>query len=68
MPGYDPRGMQGQGLLYATSNRGACHLRGNMLGPELLGVPNWSTGIQGKAGVLINLQNMGAVIDSMGHV
>ena len=23
MPAYDPRGMQGQGLLYATSNRGA---------------------------------------------
>ena len=29
MPAYDPRGMQGQGLLYATSNRGACHMRGN---------------------------------------
>jgi len=27
--GYDPRAMQGMGLLYATSNRGACHLRGN---------------------------------------
>ncbi len=26
--GYDPRAMQGMGLLYATSNRGACHLRG----------------------------------------
>jgi len=36
MPAYDPRGMQGQGLLYATSNRGACHMRGNMLGPEVL--------------------------------
>ena len=39
LPAYDPRGMHGQGLAYATSNRGACHLRGNMLGPELLGIP-----------------------------
>ena len=39
MPAYDPRGMQGQGLLYATSNRGACHMRGNMLGPEVLALP-----------------------------
>ena len=28
MPAYDPRGLQGQGLLYATSNRGGCHMRG----------------------------------------
>ncbi|HHN72963.1 MAG TPA: aldehyde ferredoxin oxidoreductase, partial [Thermopetrobacter sp.] len=26
-PGYDPRAMQGMGLAYATSPRGACHLR-----------------------------------------
>ena len=26
-PAYDPRGIQGMGLTYATSNRGACHLR-----------------------------------------
>ena len=39
MPAYDPRGMQGQGLLYATSNRGGCHMRGNMVGPEVLGLP-----------------------------
>jgi len=39
MPAYDPRGMQGQGLLFATSNRGGCHMRGNMLGSEVLGLP-----------------------------
>src|SRR5690606_15988913 len=39
MPAYDPRGMQGQGLLFATSNRGGCHMRGNMLGLEVLGLP-----------------------------
>ena len=27
MPAYDPRAMSGQGLAFATSNRGACHLR-----------------------------------------
>jgi aldehyde:ferredoxin oxidoreductase len=26
-PAYDARGIQGMGLTYATSNRGACHLR-----------------------------------------
>ncbi|HEC35985.1 MAG TPA: aldehyde ferredoxin oxidoreductase, partial [Anaerolineae bacterium] len=68
MPGYDPRGMQGQGLLYATSNRGACHLRGNMLGPELLGAPKMLDrfAVRGKAGILIVLQHTNAVIDSIG--
>jgi len=67
-PAYDPRGMQGQGLLYATSNRGACHLRGNMLGPELLGAPKMLDrhATSGKAGVLIVLQHTNAVIDSIG--
>jgi aldehyde:ferredoxin oxidoreductase len=31
LPAYDPRGMTGQGLAFATSNRGGCHLRANML-------------------------------------
>ncbi len=26
-PAYDPRGVQGMGVAYATCNRGACHLR-----------------------------------------
>ena len=67
-PAYDPRGMQGQGLLYATSNRGACHLRGNMLGPELLGAPKMLDrhAPSGKAGILIVMQHTNAVIDSIG--
>jgi len=68
LPAYDPRGMHGQGLAYATSNRGACHLRGNMLGPEILGIPKmldrFSTA--GKAGILLNLQHLSAVFDSIG--
>lgn len=39
LPGYDPRGMKGQALTYALSDRGACHLRSNTLRTELLGLP-----------------------------
>jgi len=31
LAGYDPRGAVGQGLGYATSNRGGCHLNGGYL-------------------------------------
>ncbi len=39
LPAYDPRGLQGQGLEYATSVRGGCHVYGNMVYPEVLGIP-----------------------------
>ena len=67
LPAYDPRGMTGQGLAFATSNRGGCHLRANMLGPEILGVPKMIDrfATSGKAGLLINLQNLNAVLDSL---
>jgi len=38
-PAYDGRVAQGIGLNYATSNRGACHVRGYTISPEILGVP-----------------------------
>ncbi|MBI3909416.1 MAG: aldehyde ferredoxin oxidoreductase family protein [Armatimonadetes bacterium] len=38
-PAYDPRAVQGMGLTYATSNRGACHLKSYTIAPELLGIP-----------------------------
>jgi len=67
MPAYDPRGMQGQGLLYATSNRGACHMRGNMLGLEVLGLPKLIDRfqVQGKSSYVILHQNTSAMIDSL---
>jgi aldehyde:ferredoxin oxidoreductase len=67
MPAYDPRGMQGQGLLYATSNRGACHMRGNMLGLEVLGLPKLIDRfqVQGKSSYVILHQNSAAMIDSL---
>ena len=70
LPAYDPRGMKAQGLAFATSNRGGCHLRANMLGPEILGVPKMVDRFAtlGKAGLLINLQNLNAVLDSLSAV
>ena len=37
IPAYDPRGMKGMGIGYATSNRGACHLRGYTPAAEVVG-------------------------------
>ena len=67
LPAYDPRGIKGQGLAYATSNRGGCHLRANMTGPEILGLPKMIDRFAtlGKAGLLINLQDLNAVLDSL---
>jgi len=36
--GYDPRVLKGMGLAYATSDRGACHLRATFYKPELAGM------------------------------
>jgi aldehyde:ferredoxin oxidoreductase len=67
MPAYDPRGLQGQGLLYATSNRGGCHMRGNMIGLEVLGLPKLVDRfqVQGKSAFVILNQNSNAAIDSL---
>lgn len=67
LPAYDPRGMQGQGLAFATSNRGGCHLRANMLGPEILGAPKMVNRLEtaGKAGLVIYLQHNHAALDSL---
>lgn len=37
IPAYDPRGIKGMGIGYATSNRGACHLRGYTPAAEVVG-------------------------------
>lgn len=67
MPAYDPRGVQSQGLAYATANRGGCHLRANMMGPAVLGLPKLVDRLDGRgqAGLLIQLQNLYAVLDSL---
>lgn len=67
MPAYDPRGAQGMGLALATSNRGACHMRAYMIGPEVLGVPKLVDphSPAGKAGLTINAQNINAAMDTL---
>ena len=68
MPAYDARGIQGIGITYATSNRGGCHVRGYMIAPEVLGLPEpldrFST--EGKATWTKIFQDLTAVIDSSG--
>src|SRR5512139_1934801 len=66
-PAYDPRGMKGQGLTYALSDRGACHLRSNTLRTELLGipVPIDRYGYEGKAQMVADLQLSYVAFDSI---
>ena len=64
-PGYDPRGIQGMSLAFATSTRGACHLRATMYVPELFqGVLDRFT-VKGKAETLKDLQELFTVLDCM---
>jgi len=68
LPAYDPRGQQGIGLEYATSNRGGCHVRGYMTSPEVLGIPEKVDPdvIEGKPGLLKIFQDLTALVDSAG--
>jgi aldehyde:ferredoxin oxidoreductase len=65
---YDPRGIQGMGLAYATSNRGACHLRGYTVASEVLGIPEKTDPLvtEGKAGLVKAFQDATAAVDSSG--
>jgi len=67
-PGFQVRGLQGMGLGFATSNRGACHLRAGMYGPEIFGIPEKIDPLDTKDKALWvkKLQDLGAVIDSTG--
>lgn len=58
---YDGRGMQGMGLAYATSNRGACHLRASPYDHDFK-----TTEVAGKALVVKQSQDFIAAIDSTG--
>jgi aldehyde:ferredoxin oxidoreductase len=71
IPAYDPRGIKGMGIGYATSNRGACHLRaytpaaeviGNVLGPaELTDRLAW----EGKGKLTVIFQNVHTMTDCL---
>jgi aldehyde:ferredoxin oxidoreductase len=68
LPAYDPRGVQGHGLQYATSNRGGCHVRGYMISPEVLGYPEKleTQTLEGKPKWVTIFQDLTAVIDALG--
>jgi aldehyde:ferredoxin oxidoreductase len=68
LPGYDPRGSKGMGLLYATSNIGASHMAGDVAYPEVFGVPENidPLTIEGKPALVIRFEDAFAVIDATG--
>ncbi|UCH86527.1 MAG: aldehyde ferredoxin oxidoreductase family protein [Dehalococcoidia bacterium] len=68
IPAYDPRGMKGMGVGYATSNRGACHLRGYTPASEVVGVPEKTDPLawKGKGKLLKLFQDFQALSDSLG--
>ncbi len=65
-PAYDPRGAQGIGLGYATSNRGGCHVRGYTIGAEIVAAAVDPLTSAGKAKLLIDVQDFTCVVDSVG--
>ncbi|MGB8884164.1 MAG: aldehyde ferredoxin oxidoreductase family protein [Azonexus sp.] len=67
-PAYDSRGIQGMGLAYATSNRGACHLRGYTVASEVLGIPVKTDPLvtEGKADLVKAFQDATGVFDAAG--
>ncbi|MFP4591569.1 MAG: aldehyde ferredoxin oxidoreductase family protein, partial [Halobacteriales archaeon] len=66
IPAYDPRTVKGMAIGYATSNRGACHLRGYTPAAEYLGIPekvdpyDW----EGKGELVALFQDLHAISDS----
>jgi aldehyde:ferredoxin oxidoreductase len=65
--GFDPRGIRGQALAYATSSHGGDYLTAFMVGPEVLGKPVSldRLSLKGKAGILQVFENLTAVLDSL---
>ncbi len=59
--GYDGRSMQGMGLGYATSNRGACHLRHDTFTEDYE-----RPGTKGKAQACATTQDFVSMVDSTG--
>ncbi|EHR69044.1 aldehyde:ferredoxin oxidoreductase [Burkholderiales bacterium JOSHI_001] len=67
-PAYDGRGIQGMGLTYATSNRGACHLRSYTVASEVLGIPVKTDPLvsEGKPELVMAFQDATAAFDAAG--
>jgi aldehyde:ferredoxin oxidoreductase len=67
IPAYDPRGLKGMGIGYATSNRGACHLRAYTPASELGLIPLKTDPLawKGKGELTKIFQDLFAFMDSM---
>lgn len=71
IPAYDPRGIKGMGIAYATSNRGACHLRAYTPAAEVVGNVLHATGVtdplewKGKGKLTVIFQNVHAMTDCL---
>jgi aldehyde:ferredoxin oxidoreductase len=62
--GYDPRKMKGMGLGFATSARGACHLRATMYKPELMGISPYDE-LEGKAAIYTDWEDRLCIMDCL---
>ena len=62
--GYDPRKLNGMGLAYAVSDRGACHLRSTFYKAELSKMIA-SDEVNGKAEMFIDFENRCTLFDSL---
>jgi aldehyde:ferredoxin oxidoreductase len=54
--GYDPRGLKGMGLAYATSPRGACHLRTTFYKAEVAGMLD-GKGIEEQVKIFLDFED-----------
>ena len=62
--GYDPRVLKGMGLAYATSDRGACHLRATFYKPELSGmIPPEQ--VEDKAALFVDFEDRLTLFDAL---
>jgi len=70
-PAYDARGLKGMALAYATSPRGACHLRAGVYGIELTGkwwkfsgIDRYSTDRKGE--MVATMEDLMSLYDTLG--
>ncbi len=62
--GFDPRVLKGMGLAYATSDRGACHLRATFYKSELSGQISPDQ-IKGKAKLFVDYEDKMTIFDAL---
>ena len=61
LPAYDPRGTFGMGLGYATSDRGACHMRAFTAADDILGGEAPADSLEGKPALVVQQQDFSAL-------